>query len=358
MIVLVPAHRPDMRLVALVRSLRTQRPGLDVLVVDDGSGEEFSAVFGTARTAGAQVVHLEVNRGKGAALRIGVEEARLRFPGEDVVTADADGQHRVEDVLRVADAVESSGTMVLGVRGPSPDVPLRSRVGNRLTAFLFRLSTGWDLRDTQTGLRGYPADLLEWVGAVPGQRYEYELNVLLRAAREHLPVVEVPIGTVYEPGNPTSHFRPLRDSARIYAPLLAFSASSLVSSGVDLGVLVLLRPLSTGLLLPVVGARIISAGVNHALNRRVFHAPPGSARRTGLRYALLAVAMVVASWLALTVLTAWDLPLVVAKVVGDGTLYLVSFHLQRRLVFRAGSRHSAGSAASPRARSTGRSAAV
>lgn len=333
MIVLIPAFRPDERLVALVTGLLSARRDLAVVVVDDGSGPDFAEVFAQAAEGGADVLHLSVNRGKGAALRTGFEHARTSYPGSGVVTADADGQHRVGDILRVAHALEEKGTLVLGVREFSGEVPLRSQIGNDVTALLFRLSTGWNLADTQTGLRGHPAEQLEWLVGISGDLYEYELNVLLSAARSHLPSEQVPIETVYDTGNTSSHFRPVRDSLRIYAPLLAFSASSLAAFGVDLAVLLLLRPFFSGLLLPVICARIVSATVNHGLNRRIFRARKGTAARSGLRYGFLAIALVGASWGALTALTWLGLPLWAAKVVGDGGLYLLSFRVQQRFVF-------------------------
>lgn len=336
MIVLIPAFRPDERLLALVTGLRRARRDLLVVVVDDGSGPDSAHLFAGAAERGAEVLHLAANRGKGAALRTGFEHVRRHHPGSDVVTADADGQHRVGDILRVVHTLEEAGTLVLGVREFSGEVPLRSQIGNDITALLFRLSTGWNLADTQTGLRGHPAEQLDWLVGIPGDRYEYELNVLLSAARAHLPSEQVPIETVYDRGNATSHFRAVRDSLRIFAPLVAFSASSLAAFGVDLAVLLFLRPFFSGLLLPVIGARLVSATVNHGLNRRIFRARKGTAARTGLRYGLLALAMVGASWGALTVLTTLGLPLWAAKVVGDGGLYLLSFRVQERFVFAPG----------------------
>lgn len=333
MIVLIPAYRPDDRLLALVEGLRSARRDLTIVVVDDGSGPDFAEVFARAGQAGAEVIHHGENCGKGAALRTGFAYARTHHRAMGVVTADADGQHRVGDILRVARALEETGNLVLGVREFSGQVPLRSQIGNDVTAVLFRLSTGWNLADTQTGLRGHPAHLLEWLGTIPGERYEYELNVLLGAARADLDHEEVPVETVYEAGNTSSHFRPVRDSLRIYAPLLAFSGASLVSFGVDFAALLVLQPHFTGLLAPVVLARVLSASVNHGLNRRVFRARRGTVARSALRYTALALGMLIASWAALSGLTSLGLPLWASKVIGEGGLYVVSYRIQQKLVF-------------------------
>jgi hypothetical protein len=128
--------------------------------------------------------------------------------------------------VRVADRVRATGHTVLGVRRFAGDVPLRSKVGNAVTQALFRAATGRGVRDTQTGLRAYPAALLEWLRTVPGERFEYEMNVLLMAARAGHRIEEVEIATTYLDGNASSHFSALSDSARIYWPLLRAAVGS------------------------------------------------------------------------------------------------------------------------------------
>lgn len=213
------------------------------------------------------------------------------------------------------------------------DVPFRSKFGNDATAFAFRLATGVRLPDTQTGLRAFPAGDLHWLLAVPGDRYEYELSVLLKAAESGLPFIQHPIRTIYEEGNATSHFRPLRDSARIYAPLVKFSASSLVGAVVDYLGVIGLHALIGGLLVPVVAARVISAGVNFALNRRVFRARRGTVMRTAVKYAALALGVLVASYVALKAALALGLALWLAKPIVDVALYVASYRIQRSWVF-------------------------
>ena len=334
LVVLVPAYQPEGRLAGLVTDVRRRLPGAQVLVVDDGSGPAYEHVFAAARAAGAVVTGYPANAGKGAALRTGLARVAELWPDADVVCADADGQHTPADIAAVARRVRETGRMTLGVRALTGPVPLRSRLGNRATALLFRGATGWRLRDTQTGLRGYPAGGLEWLMEVPGNRYEYELSALLRARELGMAVEEVEIATVYEPGNASSHFRPLQDSARIYAPLLRFTGASLASFVIDWVGVVVLHLLTGNLLASVVVARLISGAANFFMNRRVFRAAPGTVGRTAVRYAALALALVAASYLALAALTGIGIPLGVAKVVGDSAIYVASYAIQRRVVFR------------------------
>ena len=334
--VVVPAYQPDARLVGLVDDLHEALPGCRVLVVDDGSGPDYVAVFAQARAQGAVVVTHQVNSGKGQALRTGLARAATTWPDADVVCADADGQHTPADIRAVATRVRTTGHMTLGVRRFTGRVPLRSKVGNTATALLFAGATGWRLRDTQTGLRGFPAGELAWLQTVPGNRYEYELSQLLEAHERGLAVEEVDIATVYEPGNTSSHFRPVQDSARIYAPLLRFIGASLASFVIDWVGVVVLMALSGNLLTSVVVARIISGTANFFLNRRVFRAQAGTVGRTAVRYLGLALVLLAASYLMLRVLTGLGLGVGTAKVVGDGTVYVISYLAQRHLVFRRG----------------------
>ena len=343
MYVLIPAYQPDARLPRLILELHRADPSTKIVVVDDGSGQKFSDIFEAAATAGAHVISYENNRGKGYALREGFTWIRdiAGDSQECVVTADADGQHTLNDIFRVGRTCTDTGTSVLGVREFVGHVPARSRIGNTATSALFWLATGWKLKDTQTGLRAFPVALLPELLEVQGDRYEYELRVLLHLAKFRQPVTQISIETIYEAGNPTSHFRPLQDSARIWAPLLRFAASSGVATVIDYVLVLLLNSLTGALFFPVVVARMVSASVNFAMNRRVFEATGVPLRRSALRYAALAIAVVAGSYTMLAVLTGIGMPLWIAKIIADTTMYLVSYSAQSRYVFAPAQEQSA-----------------
>lgn len=343
MYVLIPAYQPDTRLPRLILELHRADPSTKIVVVDDGSGQKFSDIFEASATAGAHVISYEHNRGKGYALREGftwIRDVAGDSP-ECVVTADADGQHTLNDIFRVGRTCTDTGKSVLGVREFVGHVPARSRIGNTATSALFWLATGWKLKDTQTGLRAFPVALLPALLEVQGDRYEYELRVLLHLAKFRHPVTQIPIETIYEAGNPTSHFRPLQDSARIWAPLLKFAASSGVATVIDYVLVLVLNALTGALFLPVITARVVSASVNFAMNRRVFEATGVPLRRSALRYAALAVAVIAGSYTMLAVLTGIGMPLWIAKIIADTTMYLVSYSAQSRYVFAPAQEQSA-----------------
>ena len=335
MIVLIPAYEPDGRLPALVEALRTADPSARLVVVDDGSGPAHRHLFDAVRAVGCTVLTHPANRGKGAALKTGFAFVAGTWPGEDVVCADSDGQHSVVDVLRVAEALRQGEPLVLGVRLFAGDVPARSRFGNSVTRVLFRLATGRRIVDTQTGLRGYAHSLIGWLLTVPGDRFEYELNVLLRATRAGRPIGQVEIATIYLEGNASSHFRPVVDSIRIYGPLVAFLLSSFTAFLLDAAALLTFAALTGSLLFSVVAARLLSSTVNFVTNRRyVFSsAAATNVRAAALRYGALAAVLLAANYGLLTTLTGLGLALVPAKLVTEVFLVTCSYQAQRHLVF-------------------------
>lgn len=217
-VILIPAYQPTDALVSLTENLSSR--GHIIVCVDDGSGADFDGIF--EKTAEfAEVLRYPVNRGKGGALKHGMrhimhDEKYSSF--KYIVTADADGQHKPDDIEKVVREVQVCGGLVLGVRFFSGKVPLRSRFGNSLTRIVFALLSGKKISDTQTGLRGF--EISPFYSEIAGERYEYEMNVLLTAAEEGIQIYEVPIETVYENNNEGSHFRPIHDSIRIYKTII------------------------------------------------------------------------------------------------------------------------------------------
>jgi glycosyltransferase involved in cell wall biosynthesis len=333
-VVLIPAWNPREDLCSFVAELLSVGFAA-VVVVDDGSDSSCREVFDSLTGAGAHVLRHAVNLGKGRALKTGFNFLLGRFPHlMGVVTADADGQHRVEDVVRVAEALEASPRRtVLGCRQFVGAVPVRSRFGNTVTRWVFRFVTGRRVSDTQTGLRGFPMALLPELMGLPGKRYEYEMTVLGHLCRAGNSLTEVPIATVYIDGNRSSHFDPIRDSMRIYFVLLRFYASSLVAAGIDFAGFSVAFALTHDVLMSFVVGRLSSLA-NFLLNKRyVFHSDTPIGGSLG-RYYLLAVAVAAVAYGSIRGLTGyfgWNV--FAAKLVVDTLLSFASFAVQRTFVF-------------------------
>ncbi|MDI2034672.1 bifunctional glycosyltransferase family 2/GtrA family protein [Paenarthrobacter nitroguajacolicus] len=336
MIILIPAYEPDHQLIKLIRNLHEADPWLTIVVVDDGSGPAYKETFDAAARLGCHVLGYPVNGGKGHALKAGFAFIAGNFPGQDVVCADSDGQHGVADILAVADRVRHvTAATVLGSRNFTGNVPARSRFGNTVTRGLFRLATGQRITDTQTGLRGYKADMVPWLLGVRGERYEYELNLLLEAKQAGYGIVSVGIATVYLNDNAGSHFRPVADSLRIYAPLLKFLASSLSAFVVDMVMFLVLLGVTDSLLVAVLGARLVSATVNFLVNRRLVfeHGKDRPLRSAATGYVALVLVLLLANYASIWALTSAAVPDLPAKILTEAGLLGVSYAVQHRFLF-------------------------
>ena len=226
-VVLIPAFEPDSVLIDLAREFKEK--GLRVLIVNDGSGEKYDNIFASAAEF-ATITGLEKNCGKGAALKCGMRYIRDFLPEcENFVTCDADGQHKVEDVLRVIDRLHKGEKFVLTIRQRKKNIPLRSKVGNNLSRFVYALLTNRYLSDNQSGLRGFSKEHLDWMIEVEKNNYDYEMNVLYYAAKMGLKISTIPIEAIYIGNNESSHFSPVKDTIRIYKSLYSLARGTIFS---------------------------------------------------------------------------------------------------------------------------------
>ena len=306
----VPSLNPDRRLKSTMEGL-LETGFADVILVNDGSTPETLPYFQELnRLPQVTLLTHPVNRGKGAAMKTAFTWLLEHWPDcPGVVTVDGDGQHHPEDALACARRMLEREEVVLGCRDFSrPEVPPRSRMGNRITRGVFKVFCGMTISDTQTGLRAIPRRYLEELTAVAGDRYEYETNMLLAMKDRHIPWGETPIRTIYLEENRSSHFHAVRDSWRIYKLILAhffrYTLSSLASAVADTGLFGLLSALLAGLLAgtaltaaATAGARILSSLLNFSLNRWVVFQSRGPLGRSLARYYALALPLLLAQFL-------------------------------------------------------------
>jgi len=215
----VPSYEPDEKLIQVVDGLLAE--GFDdIVVVNDGSHEGHLQPFAeAAERPGVTVLRHEVNKGKGRAMKTAFAWCVENRPDIDgVVIVDGDNQHRPKDAMAVAEAMcREPDKLWLGVRDFSLEqVPLRSKLGNKITRSFMKLACGVGVTDTQTGLRAIARKHLPLMCSIGGERYEYETQMLLSLKGAGLGVGEVVIDTVYIDENQTSHFNTVKDSWRIY----------------------------------------------------------------------------------------------------------------------------------------------
>ena len=344
-IVIIPAYNPDRKLIELASEL-CDRGIENILVVNDGSEQQALEIFDQLSNYAVVLTH-DINRGKGAAIK-----TALRYVSDNlsdiqgIAMLDADGQHRPEDAMRLLTQLHENDTgLVLGVRSFNGKIPLRSLFGNTVTKYVFRLCSGKWVSDTQTGLRAFSADLVPKLLNVKGERYEYEMNVLLACAKNKTRITEVPIATIYhDDSNSCSHFRTIRDSVRIYGNLLAFSGASFLSFLLDY---LLFFPLvwmfgrgfseGTALICGNIAARLFSAAFNYYLNSTFVFRCKENRKKDIFRYAILACGILTLNTVILYCLHDFlGLNQALAKLITEMLLFIISFSVQRFLIFNKG----------------------
>ncbi len=352
-LVIIPAYNPTEKFVTLMRDVSAAFR--TVIVVNDGSKPETAEIFATVARENPNAITLvhDVNRGKGAALKTAFayyKESGLINDFCGVITADCDGQHIVSDMLNLASEVSKNHERAIhmGVRDlNSPSMPTRSKMGNKITAFMFRYLYGVKLSDTQTGLRAFSNDLIDYLLSVKGDRFEYEMNVLIKSKDEgDARLYEHTIETLYEE-NHTSHFRSFADSWRVMSTLMAglthFLIAALAAAVFDVGIFALLDYVildgkfapSLVILISTVVSRTASSVVNFLVNRFLTFGGKRISRASFLRYYTLWLFQMLASYGAVyglaTLFGGGD---VIIKLFVDLILSLCSYKIQQVWVFR------------------------
>lgn len=339
--VLIPAYEPTDVLFQIVKSLFEQK--ITVVVVDDGSSSEFQILFHKLESY-AHILRHSTNLGKGAALKTGLTYIERCLPSTElIVTADADGQHCISDILQIAHTgTLHSDSLILGSRHFDKKVPFRSRIGNSLTCFFFFLSTGTWIDDTQTGLRAFPVSFLPNLLTISGQRYEYEMNVLLYFAKNRIKIREMTIETIYINQNITSHFNIFRDSFLIYYKIIKFIGSSFVCFLIDYSfysLFLFIFPLlgivfSYATILANISARIISATLNYSMNRTFVFRAKAHPAKTAISYFVLAICILFGNSILLHFLAnIHHMNPYLAKLLTEFLFFVLSFSVQHFFIF-------------------------
>lgn len=210
-VILVPSYEPDNKLIEL---LKTIDKSYNVIVINDGSGPLYNDIYEEVKKF-SYLISYDKNMGKGYALKEGLKYIKDKFKECIIVTMDSDGQHKIEDAEKLINYIKDHpNDLAIGKRSWDKSTPIRSRIGNYLTRRIYKKTTGIDIYDTQSGLRSFSNKLLDYMLHIEGNRYDYEMNVLLNLNDIH--VHEIDIETIYFNNNKESHFKWFKDSRKIY----------------------------------------------------------------------------------------------------------------------------------------------
>lgn len=347
LIVIIPAYEPPREFIDYAR--RVAEFARELVVVNDGSCSDYDEIFKEIEAIeNVKYITYGENHGKGYALKQAFKYCAESYDESYAcVTADCDGQHDVDDIERVAQAsIEHPSSLVLGSRDfDLPNVPKRSRAGNTNTRRIFRLLYGLNLTDTQTGLRGFSVKLAKSFLSVKGDRFEYEMNMLIYTKKNDISVLEVPIKTIYpdDPEEHVSHFKTISDSAKVIGALLGnlgfYVISSALSGILDVLVFFILSSVVLGeisavnTLIATVSARVASSLLNFTLNRKYVFA--GKSKRSIFRYYILWFCQLGASYgLIFLFGNILRFPMTPMKLAGDLLLAFFSYQIQQHWVFK------------------------
>lgn len=340
-VILIPSLNPDNRLVNLVEEL-IDNDFKNIIVVNDGSADEYNKYFDVLKGK-ATILYHAVNLGKGRALKTGFNEyLRMYKQKAGVVTVDSDGQHKIEDIKKVSKRlVEEKNKLILGARDfDLSNVPFKSKFGNKITRSIFKFLTGLKISDTQTGLRGIPTEYIIKLMNVPGERFEFEMNMLMEAKDNDVDIEEEKIETVYLEGNKSTHFNPLTDSLKIYAIFAKYIMSSIISFLVDIVIykivfdLLINHIVNYTIVIATVVARIISSLVNYRINKNTVFKT--SNNKSIVKYYILCfIQMIVSAVLVELIYNLLNKNYeVLIKLVVDSIIFLINFKVQKEWVFR------------------------
>ncbi len=313
-------------------------------MVNDGSTKEYDKYFEQIKSKVIVLKHA-VNLGKGRALKTGFNEYLKKFENKaGVITVDSDGQHKVNDIKKVSKKlVELGDTLILGSRNfDDKNVPFKSKYGNKITRAIFSFLTGVKVKDTQTGLRGIPTKYIKTLMNIPGERFEYEMNMLMYTKNDNINIEEEEIETVYIQENKSSHFNPLTDSLRIYLIFLKYIFASAISFVIDISLYKLFfnifinTMVTYAITIATVLARIISSFINYKINKNTVF--KSSTKSSIIKYYILCIIQMFIS----AGLVSYIFNLigqngeVIIKIIVDIILFFINFKIQKEWVFKKG----------------------
>jgi len=342
-VIIIPAYKPDREIMSEFIQ-KVKEKFTNIVVVNDGSGKEYDEFFEALQNSGLIVLKHHINFGKGRAIKTAFNYVLNNYPYIiGAVTADCDGQHYIEDIIKCAQKLkENPEKLVIGYRNfDENQVPFKSRFGNKMTRTIFNIFVGIKITDTQSGLRAFGKNTMKKFLQTAGERYEYETNMLIECKQKEIEIEEVSISTVYIRNNSLSHFNVVKDSIMIYKLFMKYIISSLSSFILDILLFTLFVKILpeinfigvTQIVTATIIARIISSVYNFALNSKVVF--KNQNKNSIFKYFILAIVqMFISAFTVSELFKLLQINSTVIKVVIDTIIFIINFIIQREWVFK------------------------
>ena len=218
--IVIPSYEPNFRLLDLVDNLNSFFKDANIIIVNDGTTDK--TIFDeVVKKKNVTLLTHEINLGKGCALKTAFRYIKDLNTKCIIATIDSDGQHLAKDINRCIKFYRSiNDGLLLGSRLFEGDVPLKSKIGNNTSRYLIKACNNKYVYDSQTGLRVFNDSMLDFMLKVKGNRFEYEMNMIVEVIKQRITLTEMKIDTVYFDNNAKTHFRPIKDFLKICFSIL------------------------------------------------------------------------------------------------------------------------------------------
>lgn len=342
-VIVIPSYKPHKEIMSeFIENLTKHFK--EIVVVDDGSGIEYSDFFNKLENIGITVLKHNINLGKGRAIKTAFNYCLNTYENiNGTVTADCDGQHSVKDIIKCAEKLQKMPEkLIIGTRNfDEKQVPIKSKFGNKLTKIMFSIFVGIKISDTQSGLRGFGIENMKNFLQIAGERYEYETNMLIECKQKEIGIEEVPIETVYIKNNELSHFNPLKDSIMIYKLFLKYIISSVSSFVVDILLFSLFLKympeinigIITTIVIATILARIMSSIYNFIINSKLVF--KNKNKTSIIKYFILVIVqMFISAFIVSEIFNLFRINATVIKIVVDAIIFIINFVIQREFIFK------------------------
>ncbi len=339
--ILIPAYNPDSKLQKLVNNLNKIKIN-PIVIVNDGSTKSSLLIFrNLLKYKNVEIINHKENCGKGRAIKTGLKYIKNHYKNNSshllgAITVDADGQHSPKDVFMILDTLKNqTDSLVLGVRNFNKQkIPFKSKLGNLITRLIFKLIVGFSVSDTQTGLRGIPYVFFNTCINLVGEKYDFELSMLIATKNLNIKIIEKNISTIYINKNESSHFRPIADSAKIYFVLFKFSLFALLSTLVDYFLFFLCIKLSLSIFVSLIISRIISGNFQYFFNKNNVFRKKGNFFLSFFKYWIIVIILGTLAYSGILLFNKFfEINLLLSKIIIESILFFCSFFIQRNFVF-------------------------
>lgn len=324
-IAVIPSYKPNEKLISILKELKENK--IECIVVNDGSSDKYDSIFNKVKDY-AHLIEYYPNKGKGYAIKEGLKYIEKTYKNSVIVTIDSDGEHRPKDAIKLLKIAEKKpNTLVLGKN-------TKHKLSTSITNWFYHFTTGVTLQDTKSGLRAFQDKLIPHFLTIDGNRFDYEMNMLLSCPKENIDIYEEPIETIHD-NDIASNYNMIKDTYLIYRKMIIYTITSLIAAVVDFFVYLLVVYLTNNVTISNILARVTSTNVNYIATKSLVFKDKRNAKQSVFKYYALAIATLLVSTILLHIaVNIFHMNKYIFKIVIDTILFLLNWSFANKYVFK------------------------